>query len=46
MSQGVYGADLLFPPPILTKIWTLSAGSEEAEDTEDDRERMTNVFVG
>jgi hypothetical protein len=31
---------LLFPPEILTKIWTFSAGSDDADDAEADRDRM------
>jgi hypothetical protein len=37
---------LHFPPLILTKIWTLSAGSDEAEEVEDERERMMDVLLG
>lgn len=37
---------LLFSPPILTNIWMVSAGSEVADDSEDDRERMVDVGVG
>ena len=33
-------ACLLFPPAILTKIWMFPAGSDDAEDAEDDRDRM------
>jgi hypothetical protein len=45
-EAGCLWVGLLFPPPILTKIWTLSAGSDEAEDVDDDRERMVTVIVG
>jgi hypothetical protein len=41
-----YGRSLLFPPPILTKIWTLSAGNDDADDDEDDRERMMKFECG
>lgn len=36
------GLGSLFPPAILTKIGTLSAGRDEAEDVEEDRERMVS----
>lgn len=41
----VMGDVLHFPPPILTKIWTLSAGSDEADEVEDERERMVEVVL-
>lgn len=40
--EGRTFSGMVFPPAILTKIGTLSAGRDEAEDVEEDRERMVS----
>lgn len=43
VHHGLDGLNSLLPPPILTKICTLSAGSEEADAEDDDRDRMLEL---